>query len=224
MAGINFYILDLETNGLRCGYHEVVEFSIIRATDRVQLTRHIKCIYPERSSFDALQATGKTLKDLDIGVSKEEVITEVNGFFAKDGSNPASRCIVGHNVCAFDAKFLKEMWGSIGERFPADLYLDTQTLVKTYIKTRDLTNAKIQRTAAGKVSTKLHASLDLVGAKKITQQAHTAQSDTRNTYVLWKHLIDEHKMDYLPFIKNNPHILKTNQLTDINELGMDDIE
>ena len=76
----------------------MVEISVIRAQDRMQITRQIKCLSPERSSFDALKATGKTLADLEIGISKEQAINDVHKFLELDGANAASRCLIGHNV------------------------------------------------------------------------------------------------------------------------------
>ena len=222
--GLNYYVIDIETTGLNASYHEMIEISVIRANDRVQLTRYIKCVYPERSSFDALKATGKTLADLEIGVSKEQVINEVNDFFNLDNSAPANRCIVGHNIIAFDSKFLHSTWASVNSIFPANLYLDTITLTKQFIKTHDLSNVNVPKTATGKVSTKLHSALELTGTKKATNKAHTAQSDTRNTFVLWKKLVEDHNIDYLPHIKTIPHIVKGAELEDIEALDMAEIE
>ena len=67
MSGIQYYIIDTETTGLKAGYHEMTEIGIIRCTDRVQLWRQIKCINPERASFDALAITKKTLSDIERG-------------------------------------------------------------------------------------------------------------------------------------------------------------
>lgn len=225
MSGLKYYVIDLETTGLVSSYHEVVEISIIRADDRVQLSRHIKAMYPERASFDALKATGKTLADLEIGISKEQAIEDAHKFLELDGLEPANRCILGHNIIAFDKKFLHDTWASLGLIFPANLYLDTIALTKQFIKTHDLSNIDIQKTATGKISTKLSSALHLTGTKKATSQQHTAQSDTRNTFMLWKKLVDDHKIDYLPYIKTFPHITKTSKaLEDIDALDMAEIE
>ena len=113
----------------------------------------------------------------------------------------------------------------IGLIFPGHLYLDTIALTKQFIKTHDLSNANIEKTATGKISTKLSSALSLTGTKRATSQQHTAQSDTRNTFMLWKKLVDEHKIDYLPHIKTFPHITKaTKALEDIDALDMAEIE
>lgn len=224
-SGLNYYVLDLETTGLQSGYQEVVEISIIRACDRVQFTRNIRAQYPERASLDALEITGKTLSDLMIGKTHVEVIKEVNQFFELDKGSPASRCIVGHNIVAFDTKFLHAMWAQEGQAFPAHLFLDTLTMTKHFLKTHTLDESKLPKTARGKVSTRLHAALQITGAKQITQQAHTAKSDTRNTFMLWKKLVEDHQMDYLPHVKNIPHYIKgSSEDEDISDLEFSEIE
>ena len=220
---ISYYIIDLETNGLLVGHHEVVEFSIIRASDRVQLSLNIRCLSPERSSLDALRITGKTLADLQVGDPKEKVVAEVNAFMDLDKQNPSARCIIGHNIIKFDKRFLHEMWSSSGSIFPADLYLDTLELTKQFIKVGDVQNAHLYKTATGRTSTTLHSALGLTGTKQATSQKHTAKSDTRNTYMLWQKLVNDHQIDYLPFIKNHPHIVKTAP-SDIDTFDMADVE
>lgn len=195
-----YYIIDLETTGLKSGYHEVFEISIIRATDKVQLTRIIKCEYPERASFDSLQITGKNRQDLEFGTSKEQVVEECEKFFAEDGLTAGHRCIVGHNIFTFDKKFLHALWGSVGKEFPAHLWLDTIPMIKAYAKQNNL----------GKIKFNLHAACDIVGIKKFAL-AHSAKTDSRNSYLLWKDLVEEKKMDYLPFIKTAPHTLLTEE-------------
>src|ERR1700679_1153587 len=101
-----YYIIDTETTGLKINYHECTEIGIIRALDRVQLWRNIKCESPQNASFDALAITKKTLADLEKGFSRKEIVTECNKFFNEDGLTPAHRCIVGHNIFSFDKRFL----------------------------------------------------------------------------------------------------------------------
>jgi DNA polymerase III epsilon subunit-like protein len=106
---IQYYIIDTETTGLKAGYHECVEIGIIRCVDRVQLWRQIIAESPERSSFDALAITKKTLSDLEKGHRKEDVVAECEKFFNEDKLTPAHRCIVAHNS-PFDRKFLHALW------------------------------------------------------------------------------------------------------------------
>ena len=138
--------------------------------------------------------TKKTLADLKNGFSKEEVVKECNKFFNEDGLTPGHRCIIGHNIYTFDKRFLFALWESVGESFPAILWLDTIPMIRKYIKDNGL----------GKVKVNLHASCDLVGVKKFSD-AHNAKVDSRNSYLLWKKLVEEKKINYLPFIKTTAH-------------------
>lgn len=203
MSGLQYYVIDTETTGLKSGYHEVTEIGIIRATDRVQLWRQIKCNYPERANFDALAITKKTMADLERGYDRDAVIAECEKFFAEDGLTPAHRCIVAHNA-PFDRKFLHAMWEAAGKEFPAHLWLDTIQLTKKFVDESDQSTLNITKTATGKVSTKLHACCDIVGIKKLSD-AHNAKVDSRNTYLLYRSLVDDKKVDYLPFVKTAIH-------------------
>lgn len=217
MSGLHYYIIDTETTGLKSGYHEMTEIGVIRCTDRVQLWRQIKCNYPERANFDALAITKKTMSDLERGYDREAVVLECNKFFDEDGVTPAHRCIVGHNV-PFDRKFLHALWESCGKEFPAHLWLDTISLTKEFIKISDESQLNIVRTPSGRVSTQLHACCDMVGIKKISE-AHNAKVDSRNTYLLHRNLIDDKKIDHLPFIKTAIHKIAADELSD--EEGLD---
>ena len=193
MSGLQYYVIDTETTGLKSGYHEMTEIGIIRCLDRVQLWRQIKCVYPERANFDALAITKKTMADLERGHDGEAVILECEKFFAEDGLTPAHRCIVAHNA-PFDRKFLHALWESRGREFPAHLWLDTMSLTREYAKQNGIVKPKVN----------LHASCDLVGIKKISE-AHNAKVDSRNTYLLHRSLVEDKKVDHLPFIKTAVH-------------------
>jgi DNA polymerase III epsilon subunit-like protein len=191
---ISYFVCDTETNGLRAGYHECTEIGIIRADNRVQLWRQIKCESPERSSYDALAITKKTLADLELGFSREQVVEECDRFFNEDGLTPAHRCIVGHNIFSFDKRFLFALWESVGKIFPATLWLDTIPMTRQYAKQIGLVKPKVS----------LHAACDIVGIKKFSD-SHNAKVDSRNSYLLWKNLVDDKKVNYLPFIKTAIH-------------------
>ncbi len=208
MSGLQYYVIDTETTGLKSGYHEITEIGIIRCTDRVQLWRQIKCVYPERANFDALAITKKTMADLERGYDREAVLAECEKFFAEDGLTPAHRCIVAHNA-PFDRKFLHAMWEASGKEFPAHLWLDTIQLTKEYLKQTDQSQLNIVKTATGRISTQLHACCDMVGIKKISD-AHNAKVDSRNTYLLHRSLVEDKKVDYLPFIKTAIHVVSSN--------------
>lgn len=218
---LQYYVIDTETTGLKSNYNEMTEIGIIRCTDRVQLWRQIKCEFPERANFDALAITKKTMADIVKGYDKETVVTECEKFFNEDGLTPAHRCIVAHNA-PFDRKFLQALWESCGKEFPANLWLDTISLTKDFIKKHGEAGLNITKTPTGRVSTQLHACCDIVGIKKISE-AHNAKVDSRNTYLLHRSLVDEKKVDYLPFIKTDVHTLHTPLNPDDldNDVGLD---
>jgi DNA polymerase III alpha subunit (gram-positive type) len=213
MSGLQYYIIDTETTGLKANHHEMTEVGIIRATDRVQLWRQIKCEYPERASFDALAITKKTLADLDNGHSREDVVNECNKFFNEDGLTPQHRCIIGHNIFSFDKRFLFALWESVGQIFPATMWMDTIPMTKAYAKQIGLVKPKVN----------LHAACEILGIKKFSD-AHNAKVDSRNSYLLWKSLVEEKKVDYLPFIKTAAHepVIQPANLDDIaDDIGLD---
>ena len=205
MSGLIFYVIDTETTGLKANYNEMTEIGIIRCTDRVQLWRLIKCVYPERANFDALAITKKTLADLEKGHDNFAVVEECDKFFAEDGLTPAHRCIVAHNA-PFDRKFLHALWESCGKEFPAHLWLDTISLTREFLKTSGM-EADLKAKGLPKAKVNLHAACDLTGVKKISE-AHNAKVDSRNTYLLHHQLVEEKKVDYLPFIKTAVHEIK----------------
>lgn len=219
---VHYYVIDTETNGIKANYHEINEVSVIRCSDRVQLTEFIKCESPERSSYDALKITGKSLADLQKGVSRLEAVNKVNKFFDLDGQTPNARCVIGHNV-SFDRRFLHALWESCGLEFPAHLWMDTIQLTQEFIKISDPKTLNITKTATGKISKALHAACDLVGIKRLSE-AHASKVDSRNTYLLWKKLIEEKNIDHLPFHKTFIHtIKKDDNLEDIDSLDLSDI-
>jgi DNA polymerase III epsilon subunit-like protein len=216
VSGLEFYIADTETNGLDSKFHECLEVGIIRCKDRVQLHKFIKCEYPERSNFDSLKITNKTLADIVKGDSKEDAVKTIEQFISEDGKNPNGRCIIAHNA-SFDRRFMHALWQKCDLEFPASLWLDTVSLTKEYVKKVGESNLKITKTATGKVSTQLHACLDMLEIKKFGAK-HEAKTDSRNTYLLWMKLL-ELGVNYLPHIKTFPHDFKK---LDENLIDFDD--
>lgn len=194
MSSIIWYVLDTETNGLKSegGFHEICEISIIRCSDKTQLTRTVRVNNIKNSSYDALKITGKTIDDLKNGVSKLEAINDVDAFLQQDGLTPAHRCIVAHNS-NFDLRFLHHMWREQNKDFLADLWLDTIPLSKRLAAQMGQPKAKV----------KLEMAMDLFGLKKYGGN-HTAKGDSRNTFILWKHLMNS-DIEYIDLIKQFPH-------------------
>lgn len=199
-----YYVIDTETTGLSCVKHEVNEISIIRCSDRVQLTEFIKCEHPETASYDAMAITKKTLADLSKGNSKETVIEKVDKFLAEDGLTPAHRCFIAHNY-NFDMKFVHALYDKVNKKCPVDLWLCTMALTRDYAKKIGLVKPKVN----------LHAACDIVGIKKLSD-AHNSKVDSRNTFLLHRNLIEEKKVDYLPFIKTAIH-----NATESSDEGLD---
>jgi DNA polymerase III epsilon subunit-like protein len=190
---INYYILDTETTGTKCGFHEITEISVIRCSDRNQITKFIIPEHPERVSEAALQVTGRSYNDLLSGAPKEDVVNAIDIFFNKDGVDCENRCIVGHNISKFDRKFLHFLWSSVGKKFPANLWLDTIPFIKSYMKKFGIQSKKYN----------LQASLDIMNIKG-RDDFHNAKADTQNNYLLWKKLM-ESDVDYLQHIERVAH-------------------
>jgi DNA polymerase III alpha subunit (gram-positive type) len=212
-AGIEYYILDTETTGLSINMHEIFEISIIRCKDKVQISRTIRADNPKMASYDALKITNKTIQDLYKGISKQQAIEEINNFFDQDKLTPSHRCIVGHNVVAFDKRFLHQLWQSHNKEFPADLWLDTLTLSKKIAKEKGHKKPKVN----------LHGALDLFGIKRLAA-AHDAKNDSRNNFLLWNYFRENHP-DWLEHIKQFPHRLQEDNTDELlKELFEDDDE
>lgn len=209
MSDLHYYVIDTETTGVQVSKNEITEIGIIRCKDRVQLWRNIKCETPETASYDALKITNKTLADLLKGSTKEDVVNECEKFFDEDGVSAAARVIIAHNA-PFDRRFLHALWEKCGKVFPAILWLDTMSLTREYAKKQGIVKPKVN----------LHAACDLVGIKKLSE-AHNAKVDSRNTFLLHRSLIEDKKVDHLPFIKTAAHIINQNDNYDGEGLDPD---
>ena len=193
---IIYYMLDLETTGLGIERGEVTQISIIRCSDRHQLSKYIKAEHPETASDEALRVTNRTRADLLKGDPKEYVVDLVDKFFEQDGTTPEHRCMVGHNVHRFDCRFSHDLWRKCQKEFPAHLWLDTLPFIKAYA-------TKFGKASPGGFN--LRASLDLINIQ-VKGELHNATTDTQNNYRLWKKLM-ESGVDYVDHMKRKPHIL-----------------
>ena len=209
MQEIQYYVIDTETNGLcsKNHYHEINEISIIRHVDKVQLSKQVVTIHPERSSIDALRVCKKTLDDLRIGIQPSESVDICNKFLESDGAPSTFRCIVGHNIINFDRKFLWQHWEAQGKLFPADLWLDTMEMARFWVKKNELKQAN-----GKKALVNLMAVCETLGLKKFAG-VHAAKADVRNTYSVWQEFI-KLGVDHLKFMKNLPHLVETNSNDD----------
>lgn len=193
---LNFYVLDTETNGLSTEYHQIFQFSIIRCSDRNQLSKYIRVDYPEKSSMESLRITGKSIDDLYNGEEKEDVIQAINEFLAQDGKTPEHRVCIAHN-CSFDRRFSHALWSSVDLEFPIVNWLDSKEIARKWAKRMGLIKPKLS----------LAAAMEITGAKIAKGTAHDAIIDSRNCYWLFQKLLEE-DVEYLPLIKRVPHLIR----------------
>jgi DNA polymerase III epsilon subunit-like protein len=199
---IIYYVLDTETTGLKVGYHEVNQISVMRLDTGDQITVDIAVAHPERASAQALQVQGKSVLEISSGIKAVAATQKVNEFFNKDGHTPAHRCIVGHNV-QFDRKFCWQMWDDCEVVLPADLWLCTKTFAQRYAKK---TGAQKIALAQNKPKAKFGLNIFMEGVGlKPKEGAHSAEVDVLNTADLLKFLWDSKMVDYVSLIKRLPH-------------------
>ena len=189
-----YYVIDTETTGLKAGWHEIIQISVIRCKDKQQRTTNVKADYPYRASPEALAVTRKSIHDLKNGIARSEAVELIHSFLLEDEKTTEHRCIIAHNA-SFDRRFLHAMWQSLGKNFPADLWLCTKEFTRKFAK----------RQGIAKPSLSLKSSMDLV---KIASQdgAHNAVVDSINTLNLWEKLVME-QVPYASLVKRVPHNL-----------------
>jgi len=196
MAELQYYILDVESTGLKLGYHEITQISVLRYSDKTQMTKFIRPEYPERTSQQALDATGRTRADLYKGEPKEVVVAAIDAFIVQDKLTPEHRVCVGHSI-GFDKNFCQTLWARLGKKFPMSLFLDTKTLAKMWAKQLGIEKPRLT----------LEASLSNAGLKPLDMNFHDAAADARNCYLLLKKGID-YGLDHLSLVKRSPHYLE----------------
>jgi len=189
---LSYYIIDTETTGLKAGFHEVIQASIIRCEDQFQKTINIRAENPSRASKEALQVTKKTYADLSQGIERKDAVEQMLAFMQEDGKTSDHRCVVAHNA-AFDRRFLHAMFEASNAKFPANLWLCT----------RSFSNKLAKRLGVVKPKLTLEASMERAGVK-IRKGAHNATVDTLNTYDLWSKLMNEN-LGHVSIIKRVPH-------------------
>jgi DNA polymerase III epsilon subunit-like protein len=190
-----YYVIDTETTGLKAGWNEITQISIIRCSDRTQLTRDIAIEHPERCQQQALQVIGKTIEELLIGCTREQAVSACERFWNQDGKTPEHRCLIAHNA-QFDKRFCHALWQSVNKRFPVVCWLDTLIYIKLWS----------ERMGVKLASKTLEKSLEFA---KIAMKdpLHNASSDAQAVYRLWKRGMDA-RIDHLPAIKRFPHLIE----------------
>jgi DNA polymerase III epsilon subunit-like protein len=198
---ISFYLLDTETTGLKTGFHEINQISLIRVADGMQRTVNVAVVYPDRATPEALRIQKKSKYDLKKGVTKEAAVSMVDRFLEEDKQTPAHRCIVAHNA-SFDRRFCHALWDSVMKPFTADLWLCTMAFSKRYAK-----KVGFEKIAEAQGLDKPKFGLaELMGGFGLPSKfgAHSAAIDTQNTLTLFNFLMEQ-KLDYVSLIKRHPH-------------------
>jgi len=193
------YVLDTETSGLKPGFHEITEISILRCEDLEQRVWKLNIHHPERFSKEAIMVTGQNVNSiLKRGIYLEDSMDDINDFLKEDNNDADGRVIIAHNGC-FDRRQIEHNWGMHKKTFPANYWLDTKEMARKYIR-KDL---KLQ----GRQSVALGRLLDFLKIKNIEANAHSAEVDVRNTFRLWKYL-EARGISNIEFTKLSPILIK----------------
>jgi DNA polymerase III epsilon subunit-like protein len=226
--GINYFILDTETTGLSSEINEINQISVMRVSDKTQITLQIKVKHPHVYSPQALEVQGITPDDLKKGITIEEAVELVEAFLKEDGQTQAHRCIIAHNA-PFDRKFVHRAWDSVGKEFPADLWLCTQSFSKRHVqkhrngekiaKAQVDNGIDIKRDKYGALKPKFGLNNFMVGNGLVPKVgAHSAEVDVQNTYDLY-HWLMSSNTEYVSLISRVPHKDAVSQ----DNLDVDDI-
>lgn len=191
---MHYYVIDVESTGLKAGFHEISQISVIRCSDRNQLSLFITIENFKAVDPRALEATGRTIQDLirSDSVDKKTAVDKLHNFITSDNMTDEHRCFIGHN-CDFDKRFCHALWDKAGKKFPGACWLDTKPFAKQWAIQNGITPENL----------KLPTCIEFAGIKSAGVH-HNAITDTRNTYALWKKAMDD-GIDHLPFIKRKPH-------------------
>jgi DNA polymerase III epsilon subunit-like protein len=203
--GIEYFILDTETLGLKVNFHSINQISVIHEGSGEQITINIKVKHPERASQEALAIQQITYADLRKGIPSEEAVKKVSEFISSWGATPNHRCTVCHNA-PFDRKFCHQEWQDSSQVFPSNLWLCTKKFAQAYVK-KHSTGEKIARAQKNANPLKPKFGLnDFLNGIGITPKigAHSAEVDTQNTLDLF-HWLQKSNTEYISLIENKPH-------------------
>lgn len=105
--------IDCETGGLEPRHHEILTIAGIIEIDRRQVDEfHYKLRpnFPERLEESALKCNGLTREQVMKFDDPFEVFEKLKEKFSKYGLRREKLIVAGHNVAAFDRKFLNELF------------------------------------------------------------------------------------------------------------------
>lgn len=205
---INYYIVDTETTGLKAGFHEINQISVMRCSDMFQKSYRVAVKNPWRASPEALNIQRISKEDLKNGDSLIDVISGINEFLKEDGGAENSRCFIGHNV-SFDRRFIHAAWSSEKVKLPVDLWMCTKKFYKSYVTKVGEEKIKTLQATAGVQHPKVKYGQDmcLLGAGlELRDGAHSASVDVQQCFELWNFLMNE-DLNHVRVIETQPHKL-----------------
>ena len=196
---MKYFVIDTETNGLKCGFHELTEISILDCQTLEQITWMIRIRNPERSNKVAMQITNKTPNELaSWGRYIESVLDEINNFLIGNVDEVDEICMIAHSA-SFDRRFMEHSFQTNNKTFVAQYWLDTVPFAKKFAK---------QYLGLKKTSVALERILVTADIKNVELGAHSSEVDVRNTFRLWKYMVAR-GMSNTEFIKMSPTLLQT---------------
>jgi DNA polymerase III epsilon subunit family exonuclease len=160
---LGYAVMDLETTGFSPEKEQIVEFSVILFSPQgVEESVYTTLLNPGRSiPADAMRVHGITDRMVADAPTFAVVAAELY-------DRLANRILVGHNVVAFDLKFLTRAFERQGAAYAPPAVLDTLSLARTALP--------------GLSSHRLEGLCKLASIKNTT--AHRAESDARATWHL----------------------------------------
>jgi DNA polymerase III alpha subunit (gram-positive type) len=194
---MRYFVIDLESDGLKCGYNQITECSILNCQTIEQITWLIRIKDPKRCSKQALYITKKTAEELmSRGRYIEDVLDEISEFILRDVASSDEIVMIAHNA-SFDRRFIEDAFLSNNKKFPGVYWLCSKEMSSKY--TRNVLG--IQKTS--------HALSEMLITAKIKSaetDIHTSCVDVRNTFRLWKKMVSDGMSNSL-FIKMSPAYL-----------------
>ncbi len=206
---MKYFVIDTETVGIKCGFHEITEISILNCETLEQVVWMVKIKHPERADKRALMVTNKTLNELlSRGRYIEDVLDEINSFLQEGSKEVDEICMIAHNA-SFDRRFIEDAFTSNDKTFIGQYWLCTVAMAKKFNKTiLKLTKA----------SASLEKMLISGNVKNVELNAHSAEVDVRNTFKLWK-VMTARGMSNTEFIKLSPALMPFVQKKPIKKRG-----
>ena len=194
---MKYFVIDLETTGLDLKNHEITEVSILDCQSLEQIIWFVRIRHPEKASKEALMITGKRLEDLVFkGRYVETILDEINDFVLKGVDEIDEICMIAHNA-SFDRRFVENAFAANDKKFIGQYWLDTAMMARRFSKTI----LKLKRTSVA-----LGEIVKTANVKNIEIGAHSAEVDVRNTFRLWKLMVQK-GMSNTEFIKMSPSLL-----------------